>query len=193
MGALDRLGATKAHYLGHPCQCAFAYFDLFQGLWRYVSLTDLINLGKATIAGSAVYLVAIVVLRSGMRDVPRSVLVIEPILCLVLVGGVRLAVRTWRELFAPASRGGKRVLIVGAGDAGEMLLREMKTHRHLAYSPVGFVDDDSRKHGTKIHGVQVLGGLADIKSIVQTTGAEEVIMAIRSAGGAEYARILELR
>lgn len=169
---------------------AFFYFDLFQGLWRYVSLTDLVNLAKATVAGSVVYLLAIVALRPGLKDIPRSALVIEPILCVVLVGGVRMAVRTWREIFAPASRGGRRVLIVGAGDAGEMLLREMKAHRHLSYAPVGFVDDDNRKHGTKIHGVPVLGGIDDLKRIVETTGAEELIMAIPSARGAEYARIL---
>jgi FlaA1/EpsC-like NDP-sugar epimerase len=170
---------------------AFYWFDLFQGLWRYVSLTDLINLAKATLAGSVVYLLAIVALRPGLRDVARSVLVIEPILCIVLVGGVRMAVRTYREIFAPASRGGRRVLIVGAGDAGEMLLREMKAHRHLAYSPVGFVDDDGRKHGTRIHGVPVLGGVVELKRIVETTGAEELIMAIPSARGEQYARILK--
>jgi FlaA1/EpsC-like NDP-sugar epimerase len=169
----------------------FLWFDLFQGLWRYVSLTDLINLGKATLTGSAIYVLAIVLLRPGLRDVPRSALVIEPILCIVLAGGVRIAVRTWREIFAPASRGGRRVLIVGAGDAGELLLREMKAHRHLAYVPVGFVDDDARKQGTKIHGVPVLGGLANIRRFVETTGAEEIIMAVPSAPGAEYARILD--
>ena len=168
---------------------AFAFFDLFQGLWRYVSVTDLVNLVKGTLVGSLVYPFAILGLTHYV-DVPSSVVLIEPILCLVLVGGVRLAVRTWRELFAPAAQGGRRVLIVGAGDAGEMLLREMKAHRHLAYAPVGFIDDDRRKHGTRIHGVPVLGGLDDMKTIVQTTGAEEVIMAIPSARGAEYARIL---
>jgi FlaA1/EpsC-like NDP-sugar epimerase len=181
---------------------AFWYFDLFQGLWRYVSLTDLVNLAKATIAGSLIYVTAIVFLRgdftdlprslvrSELRDVPRTALVIEPILCVLCVGGVRLAVRTWREVFAPASRGGRRVLIVGAGDAGEMLLREMKAHRHLNYAPVGFLDHDARKQGTRIHGVPVLGGLDRMKHSVQTTGAEEVIMAIPSARGDDYARIL---
>ena len=168
----------------------FLWFDLFQGLWRYVSLTDLINLGKATLTGSAIYVLAIVLMRPGLRDVPRSALLIEPILCVISVGGVRIAVRTWREIFAPASRGGRRVLIVGAGDAGELLLREMKAHRHLAYVPVGFVDDDVRKQGTKIHGVPVLGGVGEIRRFVETTGAEEIIMAVPSAPGAEYTRIL---
>src|SRR5687767_11935774 len=72
---------------------AFAYFDLFQGLWRYVSLTDLVNLAKATVVGSLLYLLAIVVLRAGLKDVPRQALFIEPILCIVLVGGVRFAIR----------------------------------------------------------------------------------------------------
>jgi len=169
---------------------AFWYFDLYQGLWRYVSLTDLVNLVKAIVAGSLVYPFAILAL-THFNNVPSSTLLIEPMLCLMLCGGVRLTVRMYREVFSPAPRGGKRVLIVGAGDAGEMLLREMKAHRHLAYEAVGFVDDDARKIGTKIHGVPVLGGVDDLKTVVDATRAEEVIMAIPSAGGAEYARILD--
>jgi len=167
----------------------FAYFDLFQGLWRYVSLTDLVNLVKATVAGSLLYVPAIVAL-TGFRDVPRSVLLIEPMLCLVLVGGVRFAIRTYREVFAPATRGGRRVLVVGAGDAGEMVLREMRTHRHLGYDPVGFADDDVAKWGTKIHGVPVLGEIADLRAHIESTGAEEVVVAIRSARGDQYSRVL---
>ena len=169
---------------------AFAYFGLFHGLWRYVSLTDLVNLVKATIAGSLIYLPVVVAM--GFTNVPRLVLVIEPILCLVLVGGIRFAIRSYREVFHPAPRGGRRVLIVGAGDAGEMLLREMRTHRHLAYEPVGFVDDDLTKWGVKIHGVPVLGGTVNLREAVQATGAEEVIMAIPSARGPDYQRILEV-
>ena len=169
---------------------AFWYFDLYQGLWRYVSLTDLINLLKATLAASLVYPFAILAM-THFRDVPSSALVAEPILCLMLCGGVRLAVRVYREVFSPAPRGGRRVVVVGAGDAGEMLLREMRAHRHLGYEAVGFVDDDARKRNTTIHGVPVLGGLDDIGTVVQATGAEEVIMAIPSAGGVEYTRILE--
>jgi len=169
---------------------AFWYFDLYQGLWRYVSLTDLVNLLKATVAASLVLPFAVLAL-THFTNFPSSVLIIEPILVLMFCGGVRLTMRVYREVFSPAPRGGKRVLIVGAGDAGEMLLREMKAHRHLAYEAVGFIDDDARKRDTKIHGVAVLGGLDDIRSVVEATGAEEVIMAIPSAGGAEYSRILD--
>jgi FlaA1/EpsC-like NDP-sugar epimerase len=168
---------------------AFTYFDLFQGLWRYVSLTDFMNLLKSVLAGSLIYPFAILWV-TRFQNVPMTVVLIEPLLCLVFCGGARLGVRVYREFFSPAPRGGKRVLIVGAGDAGEMLLREMKAHRHLAYAPVGFVDDDTRKLGTKIHGVPVLGGLSDIRAAVDQTDAEEVIMAIPSARGESYARIL---
>ncbi len=179
----------------------FVLFGLAQGLWRYVSLMDLVNLVKATLMGSVLFAAGLAIqgiAHTGtmagaleFTDVPRLALVIEAILCLVLVGGIRFCIRVYRELFAPASRGGRPVLIVGAGDAGEMLLREMRTHRHLGLEPVGFLDDDLHKRGRKIHGVSVLGGIEDLQAAVDRTGAEEVIVAIRRARGEAYRRILE--
>lgn len=166
-----------------------AWFGLFQGLWRYVSLRDLLNLGAATLAGSVIYCAGLAFDR--FENVPRSVLIIEPILCVVLMGGIRFAIRSYREMFAPAHRGGRRVLIAGAGDAGEMLLREMRTHRHLGYEPVGFLDDDVRKRGTKIHGVAVLGSVNELRDVARETGAEEVIVAAPSAVGALFRNVLE--
>jgi len=168
---------------------ALGYFGLFQGLWRYVSLTDLVNLVKAVVAGSALYLA--VIAAQGFTDVPRLVLVIEPILCIVFLGGVRFLMRGYREIFAPQGRGGRAVIIVGAGDAGEMMLREMRTHQHLGYNVVGFVDDDPRKLGTKIHDVPVLGTTHDIGHVVKRSGAEEIIVAIRSASAESFRRILD--
>ncbi len=187
---------------------AFAVFDLFQGLWRYVSLPDLVNLFKATALGSVLYIGAIAVHGlagggwSGLSEmvlrvfepenVPRTAFLIEPLLCLVLVGGIRFAIRSYREVFVPQVRGGRRALIVGAGDAGVMLLREMRAHPHLGYDPVGFVDDDPRKLGTKIQGVPVLGRIDDVRDAVQGSAVEEIIVAVRSSSGAEYRRILDL-
>ena len=181
---------------------AFALFDLFQGLWRYVSLPDLVNLVKAVALGSVGYLlvIGIHVLLRGYElrmlleppHVPRTALVIEPLLCLVLVGGIRFAIRGYREAFAPQARGGKRALIVGAGDAGVMLLREMRTHSHLGYDPVGFVDDDLRKQGTKIQGVPILGRIEDVGDVVKRIAAEEIVVATPSASGEEFRRILDL-
>jgi FlaA1/EpsC-like NDP-sugar epimerase len=99
--------------------------------------------------------------------------------------------RTYRERFAPARQGGRRVLIAGAGDSGAMLVGAMRSQPHLAYEPVGFLDDDRSKHAMKIHGVPVLGEVADLGEIVRTTGAEEVIVADPEARGDLYRRVLE--
>ncbi len=168
---------------------AFGWFGLFRGLWRYVSLTDLWNLSLALVVGSLLFLPVVSVL--GFTDFPRLVLVIEPLLCGALVGGIRFAIRTYREVFAPHREAGRRVLIVGAGDAGEMLVREMRAHRHLGYKPVGFLDDDPRKHGTKIHGLPVLGAVAAVRAAVESTNAEEIVVAVPTASGEEYRRILD--
>ncbi len=168
---------------------AFGWCGLFQGLWRYVSLTDLVSLARAIVLGSVLYLPILVAL--GFEHVPRTTLILEPILSATLVGGIRFAIRSYREVFAPAREGGRRVLIIGAGDAGEMLLREMRTHTHMGFQPVGFVDDDLRKRGTKIHGLPVLGSVDEMRSIVAKTGAEELVVAVPSASGAQYRRILD--
>lgn len=167
----------------------FLYFELFQGLWRYVSITDLVNLIKATVTGSLLFVPVLVI--AGFEDVPRLVLVIEPILCLTLVGGIRLTIRVFREVFQPAIRGGRRALIIGAGDAGEMLLREMQVHEHMGFETVGFLDDDVSKWGRKIRGVPILGGVDRVRSVVQTLGVEEIVVAMPSARGDQYLRILD--
>ncbi|MCU0724521.1 MAG: polysaccharide biosynthesis protein [Planctomycetes bacterium] len=105
---------------------------------------------------------------------------------------MRFGIRTFRETFLPMRRGRKRVVIVGAGDAGEMLLREMKRHQHLSYDAVGFVDDDPRKRNAKIHGVRVIGRIDELAAIVEREGVEDVIVSIPSASGREMERILEI-
>ncbi len=167
----------------------FGFFGLFQGLWRYVSVTDLVNLAKALLAGSVLYTLGILLAGHELR--PVTVLIIEPILCATLVGGIRFVIRTYREAFAPAREGARRVLIVGAGDAGEMVVREMRTQVHLGFSPVGFIDDDTRKQGAKIHGLPVLGRVDDVRAVVAKTLAEEIIVAVPSASGEQYRRILD--
>lgn len=168
---------------------SLGWFGLFQGLWRYVSLTDLFSLGKAVATGTVAYVVLLAAIR--FENVPLTIPVIESLLVLILLGGVRFAIRMYREAFAPAQQGGRRVIVAGAGDAGEMLLRAMRSQRHLGYDPVGFLDDDPRKRATRIHGVPVLGGISELRDIVQRTGAEEVIVADPGAGGDLYRSVLE--
>jgi FlaA1/EpsC-like NDP-sugar epimerase len=167
----------------------YGWFGLFHGLWRYTGQRDLLDLAKATSASSAAY--GLLILLLGLRAFPRSVLVTEFILTILLVGGVRFANRT----FAQATRGlhkpDRRVLIVGAGDAGELLLREMLRNMGGRMEPVGFLDDDPAKRGVQIHGIRVLGALDQAPQVIAEHRISDVVIAMPSASGQVLRRILE--
>jgi FlaA1/EpsC-like NDP-sugar epimerase len=159
------------------------YFRLYQGLWRFVSVMDLLAIAKASFVGSLL-LAGILGSVWGFHGYSRSVIVLDGVCNLVLMGGVRFLVRLMREhLQERRVTGGTRVLLVGAGHAGGMLLREMRGNDQLGYSPVGFVDDDPAKLGTLLHGVPVLGKLSEIAKLVEQYDVEEVIFSIPSASG----------
>jgi FlaA1/EpsC-like NDP-sugar epimerase len=170
----------------------FSRFDLFRGLWRYVSISDLAGILLATTIGTVVFsLVAVVSTRSFLRP-PFSVIAVEWLMCIVLTGGVRFALRIFRETLVPVvSSTGVRTCILGAGDAGEMLLREMRTHRHRGYWPVCFVDDDETKQRRKIHGLPVAGTVEDLPHVVASYGIAEIVIAITTASGEQMQRIVD--
>jgi len=172
----------------------FLAFDLFRGMWRYVSMSDLMNIVRAATLGSVLFVPLVVFWLGPMMEgsYSKSVLVVDWAFCILFLGGVRFAIRSFREVFVPMRQGANRVVIVGAGDAGEMLLREMKAHQHLSYEPVGFVDDDPLKKGWKIHGRRVLGKLDDLPRIVERETIDEVIVSIPSATGKEMQRVLTI-
>ena len=155
----------------------FLTFGLFFGLWRYASVWDLSRIVIAVFT-SSVIVYAFVHGPLGPGVVPRSVLLIETLLLVCLVGGIRLA---WRLMHRHWRRDGdcRRVLIVGAGDAGEMIVREMQ--RGALYQPVGFIDDDPGKTGRTIHGVNVYGTRRSLPAVLERTKATEVLVAIPSA------------
>lgn len=170
---------------------AFAHLGLFQGLWRYTGAYDLENLVKGTAVSTAA--LALGVLFAG-RGFPRSAIVMEFLLAVTMVGGLRFSVRTLARWAADVSsdEDRKRLLIVGAGDSGEALLREINRNLHARYVPVAFVDDASAKLGTQIHGVPVLGTVEDIPGLVARERVDDVIVAIPSATGTQMRRIVDL-
>src|SRR6185437_11811649 len=115
---------------------------------------------------------------------PRSIAAMDLLITLALVAGARLLARTVMErpLGGVVARG-KEVIVVGAGDAGRLIVQEMQRSRLLAYTPIGFVDDDTRKRNTRIHGVRVLGTMADLPRLVREFKPDEVLIAIPSASG----------
>ena len=156
----------------------FFYFGLYRGLWRYVGMQDLLNIVKAVTSGSLISVVLMVMVFR-FEGYPRSVFVIDWMLLLLAVSGVRLLVKFLDEYLSTLTeQKGKRLLIVGAGDAGEIALRELKANPQLGYIPVGFIDDDSRKWGRSIHGVKILGSRARLAVIVKQYNVQEILIAI---------------
>jgi FlaA1/EpsC-like NDP-sugar epimerase len=156
----------------------FLGFKLFEGLWRYTSVWDLRNILAAVTASSVVFAGAVSFLLQ-LANYPRSVYIIDALLLVVAMTGVRMARRFYGEFSGTA--GERRVLIVGAGDAGELIVRDMKASARQTYLPIGFVDDDARKKGRRIHGVRVLGTRHDLPKILERSKPHEVLIAIPGA------------
>jgi FlaA1/EpsC-like NDP-sugar epimerase len=168
----------------------FYYFGLFSGLWRYTSIEDLWKIIKAIAISSVVFILGII-FTNGLVDFPRSVFILDWILCTSFICGVRLFSRLFKEVFkAPYQKITKRLLIVGAGQAGVMVLKEYRNNPHMNAGVVGFIDDDPVKRNLHVHGVKVLGAREDIADIVRQYQIEEIVIAIPSAKGEQIRGIL---
>lgn len=165
----------------------FVPFRVYDGLWRYVGMWDLRNiLASVTLSSVAFYLVT--QFGFGFSSVyPRSVFVLDALLLAFLLGGLRLATRTWLErgaLRLTRQGGRKKVLIFGAGKAGELIARDLRNNAVNQYNPVGFVDDDRSKLGQRIHGLPVLGTRKDLGKIIAEHSPDEVLIAMPAAEAA---------
>jgi FlaA1/EpsC-like NDP-sugar epimerase len=174
---------------------AFAYFGLFRGMWRYTGAHDLVALIKAATTSTALF--AVIMQLGQWHGFPRSIFVTDWVVTIVLIGGLRFGVRSLGEISRNQSSAGsesgpkKRVLIVGAGDAGEMLVREIKRSLWSRYECVGFLDDNPLKHADHIHGVKVLGAISSAATVVSEHRVDEIIIAIPSASGKEMRSIVD--
>jgi len=120
------------------------------------------------------------------------VFVIDWLLLLFFISGYRILFRVLGELFSHVRKEGKNILIFGAGDAGEMVIREIKRNKTLNYNPVGFIDDDHSKVGYKIQGVPVLGSRGQIKDLIDIHNIEEIIIAIPSIDPIDFYEIVKI-
>lgn len=164
------------------------WFGVFRGVWRFTSLDDLVRIVKAVAVGATVLMVLMfLIVRLG--NVPRSVPFLYVILLVALLGGARLIYRlaTEKKLALGA---GKRVLIVGAGQAGEMLIRDLHRKAGGNYQPVAIIDDKTRRHGRQVHGVPVVGACEDIPAICESLEIDLVLLAIPSATTNQMKRIV---
>lgn len=158
---------------------SFYPFRLYDGLWRYTSLWDVRDLAFS-IAVSTLAFAGIIRFGMGIRSYPSSIFVIDALLLLCLLTGLRVLPRLIRETRWMGT-GRKRVLIVGAGDAGAMIVREMRNNPSHGYRPVGFIDDNPGKVGHHIHGVRVLGNRERLPRIIAEQSPDVVLVAMPSA------------
>jgi FlaA1/EpsC-like NDP-sugar epimerase len=168
----------------------FWYLGLYRGVWRFASLPDLVRIVKAVVVGAAIATIAIFLL-TRMSTVPRSVIPLQSLLLMLLLGGPRLLYRLVkdRKLYGASARS---VLIVGAGDAGEGLARDLLRNPQLGLKPIGFVDDDPAKKGMEIRGLRVLAKTGKLPRVVEDRSVQLVLLAIPSAGAREMRRAVEL-
>jgi FlaA1/EpsC-like NDP-sugar epimerase len=177
--------------------CFFG-FDLYKGMWRYFSLHELVNMVKAHLLAFAVSAIIILGVHR-FEGFSRSVFFIDMLLCLLLIGGFRVSIRMvltnqhrgWNRLIVRRHNPQlKNMVVVGAGSAGEKLLRELNENTSLGYDVVGFVDDDPKKFKHTLHGVPVLGFLKNLGAIVRECQVQEITIAVPSASARQMRRIV---
>jgi UDP-GlcNAc:undecaprenyl-phosphate GlcNAc-1-phosphate transferase len=174
---------------------AFYLFRLYAGDWKYIGIHDLLNLLKAAVSSSAAcVLVLVYVFR--FEGYSRVVFILDFLLTVVLIGGFRVLMRLFREYFSSEkfkrrAEQGLPVLIFGAGDCGELAVREIKNNPRLRYRPVGFIDDDPAKRGALIHGISVLGSRQNIVELVKKHGVKKIFIAIISLDRSQFEDIVQ--
>ena len=175
----------------------YYFFGFYRRLWAYASIQELKLITVGVTTASVLVSIIIVFLRAVelIPYFPRSTLPIDWLLSLVLVGGSRFSMRILAESRGetkPNGKRGRRVLVVGAGDAGALVVREMQKNQQLGLEPIGFLDDDQSKQKQQIHGIPVMGSLEDLARLVSTMRINEVVIAIPSAPGAVVRQIADI-
>jgi len=172
-------------------------FGIYKRYWRYASLQDMVALLFTVSAASVVLgvVMAVAFEQQYIVGISRSVVMIDWLLTLLLTGGVRVAVRIIGESrgarAGARATGARRALVAGAGDAGAMVVREMRRNPQLGMIPVGFLDDDAVKRGKRIHGVPVLGKIDALNDVVSVYRIDEVVVAMPTAPGSVVRDIAE--
>ncbi|MDL1967970.1 MAG: polysaccharide biosynthesis protein [Deltaproteobacteria bacterium] len=176
----------------------FYSFNLYRGMWRYTSIVDLINVIRAVAVSSAI-IITVILMLSRFQGFSRSVFLVDAVFSLILIAGIRFVIRLLLSINSFSlnktginSNEHKKMIIIGAGDAGEKVIREIYDNPKMKYRVVGFVDDDKNKVGKQIHGIKVLGGIEELKEIVKNEDVDEMLIAVPSAVGKEMRRIVEI-
>lgn len=168
----------------------FRRFRLYRGIWRFASIPDLWNIFRASIFGALlITLMCFILFR--LEGIPRSILILYPFFLMFFLGAPRLSYRVWKDhsFSINTLSDNKRVLIIGAGRAAEMLVREIK--REGNYSPVGFLDDNSNLKRSEMHGIRVLGNIDQVYRVCEKHEVDIILIAIPSANSEQMRTIVE--
>lgn len=171
---------------------AFGFFQLYSLSWRFVSLRDLYNIARAVLVSSLALVAIIYFFHIRMfAGFPRGILLIDGILTFVLIATLRIAKRAALEVVRGGRYAGtgKRTIIVGAGNTGEMVLRDIQRTQYTVFAPVAFLDDDANLIGSHLHGVRVRGAISDLATVIRDLRVTAVIIAIQSLDYQKLRRI----
>ncbi len=178
----------------------FIFFSigLYRGMWRYTSVRDFWLLTQSCFL-STLLIMVIVLTVSSFQGYSRAVFIMDGFLTFLFAGGVRIAIRSFFAIYVNQMSGMHpsliasltKVLIIGAGDAGEKILREIIDNYKLNYEVVGFIDDDTQKHGRTIHGIRVLGNVERLPAILKRETVHQILIAVPSASGDQIRHIVE--
>jgi FlaA1/EpsC-like NDP-sugar epimerase len=173
---------------------AFFAFGFYNRWWRYVSTQDVWGIVRGVAVGSVATFLVFTLLDFHPASVPRGIWIVDLLLLLALVTGSRLLARTLIERPSAGTlvARGKEVIVVGAGDASQLILREMLKNPALGYTPIGLVDDDPRKKNLRLHGIRVLGTTSELSHLLRDRRPDELLIAIPSASGEVRERIVEI-
>jgi UDP-GlcNAc:undecaprenyl-phosphate/decaprenyl-phosphate GlcNAc-1-phosphate transferase len=166
-------------------------FGMYRRVWAFVGVHDLVAMARAVFTSSLVCILTMWTL-TRLDGYSRAAFLLDGILTLMLTAGSRILFRVFQETLAPEVSDGKRVVIVGAGRAGEVVLREIRRDHSLGYRAVGFVDDDPDKQGRRIHGLRILGGREILPALSKRDAFDEVILAIPSLEEEDQEELLEI-
>jgi len=177
---------------------SFLFFKLYQGMWRFTSISDLINVLKSTFIAS-LFSISVILLVLGSNAVPRTVLLIDYMLTTIGIAAVRASVRIYSTKFIVGNGGNKkknkltskiktRLLLLGAGSSGEKIIREVKENPSSTYRIIGLLDDDPSKIGTTIHSIPILGKIEDLHTI--STSYDEILICIPTATNTQMRSIV---
>lgn len=173
----------------------FYFMGLYNGMWRYTGLRDLQNIVIAVLISSAT-VISIMLFVNRFQGISRAVFIMDAVICLLLLCASRISIRFFLQHTQPQKQArpkrNKHLLLIGAGDAAEKAVREIGDNPSLHYEVVGFVDDNPKKIGMRIHGIPVLGTIEDLVELADQTGAEELLIAIVAIDTTPMKRIVDI-